>query len=63
MDALVDELVQKKSLSKLDFLRLVELHGSIKSMPPSILDMRVAKHKQLEDTLMQQKEVASGSTF
>ena len=37
MDAVVDELVRKKSLTKQEFFNLVELHGVIKPMPPSIL--------------------------
>ena len=42
MDAVVDELVEKKSLTKQEFFGLVELHGSLKPMPPSIIDIRVA---------------------
>ncbi|CAL5439704.1 unnamed protein product [Camellia sinensis] len=58
MDAVVNELVQKKSLSKQEFFRLVELHGSLKPMPQSILDIRVAKRLQLQDMMMNQKESA-----
>lgn len=54
MDAVVDELVEKKSLSKQDFLRLVELHGDLQPMPPSILDLRVAKRKEFQDLMMNQ---------
>lgn len=61
MEVVVDELVQKKSLSKQDFVRLVELHGSLKPMPPSILDIRVAKRKEFQDMMMDRKELASGS--
>ncbi|KAI7986601.1 hypothetical protein LOK49_LG14G01950 [Camellia lanceoleosa] len=58
MDAVVNELVQKKSLSKQEFFRLVELHGSLKPMPQSILDIRVAKRLQFQDMMMNQKESA-----
>lgn len=61
MEVVVDELVQKKNLSKHDFVRLVELYGSLKPMPPSILDIRVAKRKEFQDMMMDQKELASGS--
>ncbi|GMN37161.1 hypothetical protein TIFTF001_006578 [Ficus carica] len=54
MDAVVDELVEKKSLTKQDFLRLVELHGHLQPMPPSILDLRVAKRKKFQDLMMNQ---------
>lgn len=54
MDAVVDELVEKKSLTKQDFLRLVELHGHLQPMPPSILDLRVAKRKEFQDLMMNQ---------
>ncbi|ONI15784.1 hypothetical protein PRUPE_3G061400 [Prunus persica] len=63
MDAVVDELVQKKSLTKQEFCSLVELHGSIKPMPPSILDIRAAKRKQFQDMMMNQKEPALGSNL
>lgn len=58
MDSVVNELVQKKSLSKQEFFRLVELHGSLKPMPQSILDIRVAKRLQFQDMMMNQKESA-----
>lgn len=61
MEVVVDELVQKKSLSKQDFVRLVELYGSLKPMPQSILDIRVAKRKEFQEMMMDRKEVASGS--
>ncbi|KAL1364708.1 hypothetical protein HN51_012849 [Arachis hypogaea] len=45
MDAVVNELVEKKNITKQDFFHLVDLHGSIKPMPPSILDLRAAKQR------------------
>ncbi len=57
MDAVVDELVQKKSLTKQEFLHLVELHGSLKPMPPSILDIRTARRAQFQEMMMNQNEV------
>lgn len=56
MDAVVDELVQKKSLTKQEFSHLVELHGSLKPMPPSILDIRTARRMQFQETMMKQKK-------
>lgn len=63
MDAVVDELVQKKSLTKQEFFSLVELHGTLKPMPPSILDIRAAKRKQFQEMMMNQKEAALGSNL
>ncbi|EYU21497.1 hypothetical protein MIMGU_mgv1a001844mg [Erythranthe guttata] len=51
MDAVVDNLIEKKSLTKQEFFNLVELHGSIQSMPPSILDIRSAKLLQLQNII------------
>ncbi|KAJ9179236.1 hypothetical protein P3X46_011046 [Hevea brasiliensis] len=56
MDAVVDQLVQKKSLSKQEFFNLVELHGSIKPVPPSIFDIRDAKRAQFQEIMMNRKE-------
>ncbi|KAM1011276.1 hypothetical protein FF1_046499 [Malus domestica] len=63
MDAVVDELVEKKSLTKQEFFSLVELHGTLKPMPPSILDIRAAKRKQFQEMMMNQKEAALGSNL
>ncbi|PON54324.1 AAA-type ATPase [Parasponia andersonii] len=63
MDAVVDELVEKKSLTKQDFFRLVELYGCLKPMPPSILDLRTAKRKQFQELMMNQKVIASESNI
>ncbi|XP_050286054.1 probable inactive ATP-dependent zinc metalloprotease FTSHI 2, chloroplastic [Quercus robur] len=57
MDAVVDELVQKKSLTKQEFSHLVESHGSLKPMPPSILDIRTARRTQFQEMMMKQNEV------
>ncbi|XP_019193740.1 PREDICTED: probable inactive ATP-dependent zinc metalloprotease FTSHI 2, chloroplastic [Ipomoea nil] len=55
MDAVVDELVLKKSLSKKEFLNLVEIHGSLVPMPPSIVDLRLTKRLELQHILTEQK--------
>ncbi|KAK8479338.1 hypothetical protein V6N13_063228 [Hibiscus sabdariffa] len=55
MDAVVDELVERKSLTKQEFFGLVELHGSVKPMPPSIVDIRVAKRAQFQEMMMNHK--------
>ncbi|TMW84822.1 hypothetical protein EJD97_024306 [Solanum chilense] len=59
MDAVVDILVEKKSLTKEGFFRLVELHGSLQPMPPSVVDLRSAKRLEFQDTLTKQKEIIS----
>lgn len=58
MDAVVNELVEKKSLTKQEFLSLVELHGSLQPMPASILDIRTAKGLKFQEMMMNQKEAA-----
>ncbi|XP_020226435.1 probable inactive ATP-dependent zinc metalloprotease FTSHI 2, chloroplastic [Cajanus cajan] len=58
MDAVVNELVEKKSLTKQEFFRLVELHGSLKPMPPSILDLRVAKCSEFQKLINSEKETS-----
>ncbi|KAM7471765.1 hypothetical protein LguiA_009948 [Lonicera macranthoides] len=58
LDAVADELVEKRSLTKQEFFNLVELHGSIKPMPPNILDIRVARLTQFQDAMMNRKETA-----
>lgn len=63
MDAVVDELVQKKSLTKQEFFRLVEVHGSLKPMPPNILDIRAAKRIQFQERMMNQREAAVGKNI
>lgn len=59
MDAVVDMLVEKKSLAKEEFFKLVELHGSLQPMPPSVVDLRSAKRLEFQDTLTNQKEIVS----
>jgi len=49
MDTLVNELVEKKTLTKEDIVRLVQLHGHTKPIPISILDMRDAKRRELQE--------------
>lgn len=62
MDAVVNNLVQKKSLTKQEFFNLVELHGSLQPMPPSILDIRSTKRSQLENMIADKKVVLEEST-
>ncbi|XP_076894184.1 putative inactive ATP-dependent zinc metalloprotease FTSHI 2, chloroplastic [Bidens hawaiensis] len=56
MDAVVDTLVEKKSLNKQEFRNLVELHGYIQPSPPSILDMRALKQAQMQSVMMKHDE-------
>uniref|UniRef100_A0A2P2PJ62 ATP-dependent zinc metalloprotease FtsH n=1 Tax=Rhizophora mucronata TaxID=61149 RepID=A0A2P2PJ62_RHIMU len=60
MDAVADELVQKKSLTKQEFFSLVDLHGSVEPMPPSLLDIRAAKRAQFQEMMMSLKETTIG---
>lgn len=62
MDAVVDELVEKKSLTKQEFFHLVELHGSLEPMPPSILDIRAAKRAELQEIITNQSLTSAGSS-
>ncbi|XP_057455885.1 probable inactive ATP-dependent zinc metalloprotease FTSHI 2, chloroplastic [Lotus japonicus] len=48
MDAVVNELVEKKSLTKQEFFQLVELHACLQPMPRSILDIRVDKRREFQ---------------
>ncbi|KAL3528713.1 hypothetical protein ACH5RR_008035 [Cinchona calisaya] len=56
MEVVVDALVEKKSLTKQEFLNLVELHGFVQPMPPSIIDIRSAKRSEFQALVMDQKE-------
>lgn len=61
LDAVVDRLVEKKSLTKQEFFDLVELHGSLQSMPPTILDIRAAAQLQLQNIMADTVEAARSS--
>lgn len=61
MDAVVNELVEKKSLTKQEFFRLVDLHGSLEPMPPSILDIRIAKCREFQKLIDSGKEASLSS--
>lgn len=56
MEAVVDQLVEKKSMTKQELFTLVELHGSLEPFPASIIDIRAAKRSQFQGTMMHQKE-------
>ncbi|CAK9169660.1 unnamed protein product [Ilex paraguariensis] len=58
MDSVVDALVKKKSLSKQEFFNLVELHGSLKPIPTSIVDIRVDKRLQFQKMMKNQNKAA-----
>ncbi|XP_057773113.1 probable inactive ATP-dependent zinc metalloprotease FTSHI 2, chloroplastic [Salvia miltiorrhiza] len=61
LDAVVERLVEKKSLTKQEFFNLVELHGSLQTMPPTILDMRAAAQLQLQNIMAGTVEAAHSS--
>ncbi|KAG8388358.1 hypothetical protein BUALT_Bualt02G0117500 [Buddleja alternifolia] len=62
MDAVVDNLVEKKSLTKQEFFNLVELHGNVQPMPPTITDIRSAKLLELQNIIADKKEAALQGT-
>lgn len=59
MDAVVDVLVEKKSLTKQEFLHLVELHGSLQPMPQTILDIRNEKRTKFLETITKEETIGS----
>ncbi|KAL5756004.1 hypothetical protein ACOSQ2_020750 [Xanthoceras sorbifolium] len=61
MDAVVNELVDKKSLTKQEFFHLVELHGNLHPLPPSIVDIRAAKRAEFQEMMLNQKGTAVGN--
>ncbi|KAI3966470.1 hypothetical protein MKW92_012215 [Papaver armeniacum] len=63
VNVMVDELVQKKTLTKQEFFRLVDLHGSLEPIQPTILDIRVANRKKLQEKMMHQMEVSQQSNM
>ncbi|KAH6801424.1 AAA-type ATPase family protein [Perilla frutescens var. hirtella] len=52
MDAVVENLLERKSLTKREFFNLVELHGYLLPTPPSILDIRSAKRLSLSNSVV-----------
>lgn len=62
MDSLVDELIQKKSLSKQQFFDLVQKYGCLEPLPPSIIDIRNAKRAHFQEMMMATKEVIGRGT-
>ncbi|KAJ8452090.1 hypothetical protein Cgig2_016671 [Carnegiea gigantea] len=60
LEAVVDELVQTKHLSKEDFFHLVDLHGSLEPVPPSVLDITLEKRSEFQRMLKKQKEASGG---
>ncbi|CAI9281157.1 unnamed protein product [Lactuca saligna] len=63
MDAVVDTLVEKKSLNKQELIDLVELHGCIRPAPPSVVDLRAIKRAHMQSMLNQKEEEASKATI
>lgn len=55
MEALVDQLVQKKSITKQEFSNLVVEKGHLEPMPQSIVDIRTAKRIQFQEMMMARK--------
>jgi len=53
----VNELVEKKTLTKEDIVRLVQLHGHTKPIPISMLDIRDAKRRELQEIASNGEEI------
>ncbi|XP_027168275.1 LOW QUALITY PROTEIN: probable inactive ATP-dependent zinc metalloprotease FTSHI 2, chloroplastic [Coffea eugenioides] len=62
MDVVVDSLVEKKSLTKQEFFDLVESHGFLQQMPPSIIDIRSTKRSEFQDLITDQQEASLRSS-
>ena len=60
---MVDQLVQKKSLTKKEFFVLVDQYGSLDPLPPSIVDIRNAKYAQFQQLLMNKREAVPGGSL
>lgn len=54
-DALVAQLVQKKSITKQEFSSLVAEKGILEPMPQNIVDIRTAKRLQFQEMMMTRK--------
>ncbi|KAL2928397.1 putative inactive ATP-dependent zinc metalloprotease FTSHI 2 chloroplastic [Bienertia sinuspersici] len=54
VNVLVDELIRKKSLAKKEFFDLVEMHGSLEPIAPSLVDIRAEKRKQFQEMITNQ---------
>lgn len=63
MDAVVDELVLKKSLTKQEFSHFVEMHGSLEPIRPNILDIRVSKQMEFQEMMMNMNKAAIESNI
>lgn len=61
MDSVVDELIQKKSLTKQEFFHLVQEYGCLESQPSNIVDIRIARRTHFQEMMMSKKEAISGS--
>ncbi|KAK1312499.1 ATP-dependent zinc metalloprotease FtsH [Acorus calamus] len=60
-DAVVDILVQKKSLTKQEFFHLVEEKGDLEPSRPSIVDIRLAGQARFQEMMMAKRDLTSGS--
>ncbi|CAK8535840.1 unnamed protein product [Lathyrus sativus] len=49
LDAMVNELVEKKNLTKEDIVHLAQLHGHTKPVPVSLFDIREARLRELQE--------------
>ncbi|KAI3983756.1 hypothetical protein MKX01_001160 [Papaver californicum] len=63
VNVMVDELVQKKTLTKQEFFNMVDQHGSLEPIQPTILDIRVANRKKLQEKMMNRIEVSQQSSI
>lgn len=60
MDAVVEELALKKSLTKQEFFQLVEEHGHLEPPKPNIIDIRTKKKAEFQELMMKGREATTG---
>lgn len=63
VESVVDELIQRKSLSKQQFFNLVQKYGCLDPLPPNIIDVRNAKRAYFQEMMMAREKVTSGNAW
>lgn len=61
MDALIDALIEKKTIRKDQFFRLVEEHGHLDPIPPQLTEVRDASLAEFREKMMAGNHVSNSS--
>lgn len=61
MDAVIDELIRKKTLRKDEFYHLVEEYGHLDPIPPQLIEVRNASLAEFREKMMAGKHVSNSS--